>query len=102
MTWSTISPARPEGWDGFDGSNALTELLWLRLTGWHYLNSTSTTSVWEDPAGSGAMLHVAYAGEKIVDLTVDLASDDGPGADTLRGLIAELESTCALRVGATA
>src|SRR5512132_3123673 len=69
MAWLTIVPEHPNGWEGFDASNALTDLLWRRLQTWHYLNFTSYTSTWEDRDGSGSMLNVTYSGERIVELT---------------------------------
>ncbi|MEP7119881.1 MAG: hypothetical protein ABJE95_03180 [Byssovorax sp.] len=100
MTWSTIAPTAPEGWEGFTQSKAVTDLLWRRLRTWHYLSFSSGTSTWEDPDGSCALLNVDYTDERIVDLSVDLTSDDGPGADTLRELLSELESVFALRIRA--
>lgn len=48
----------PGGWDGYARGEDVEELAWEVLAGWHYINPTSTTSVWESP--SGATVYLAF------------------------------------------
>ncbi len=98
MTWSMLSPDHPDGWEGFSESKAVSALLWSRLQTWHYLNFTSSSSMWEDRGDSGASLYAEYLDERIIELGVDLSGDRGPAADTLNALLSELERTFGLRV----
>ncbi len=43
----------PEGgWERFSRADDVEELAWEVLAGWHYINPTASTSVWESPQGA--------------------------------------------------
>lgn len=46
----------PAGWDTFGRAEDVEELAWEVLAGWHYMNPTATTSIWESPAGATVYL----------------------------------------------
>lgn len=46
----------PGGWDAFRRGEDVEELAWEVLAGWHYMNPTAETSVWESPTGATAYL----------------------------------------------
>ncbi len=48
----------PRGWESFRRGDDVEELAWEVLAGWHYMNPTSTTSIWESP--SGATVYLAF------------------------------------------
>ncbi|WZO98476.1 hypothetical protein EP7_000055 [Isosphaeraceae bacterium EP7] len=68
--WLRLQPEG--GWKAFVRSDELTSFLWSRLGTqyWHYLNLTSTTSVWEHRGEPEGMVVVDYSGEGVEDLRV--------------------------------
>jgi hypothetical protein len=74
----TLMPAN--GWGAFKESRALTDFLWERCRSWQYLNPTSGTSIWEDPVEAGASIYVAYEGEEIIELVLNMGESDGATA----------------------
>jgi hypothetical protein len=81
----------PNGWSAFNASRALTELLWQRCRDWQYLNPTSDTSIWEDPTEAGASIYVAYEGEEIVELVLNVGERDGATAEVASELAKRFE-----------
>ena len=51
-----MTPA--QGWDSFTRSEDVEELVWEVLAGWHYMNPTAKTSVWE--SDSGATFYLSF------------------------------------------
>jgi len=52
----SLNPA--QGWDAFARTEDVEELVWEVLAGWHYMNPTAKTSVWE--SDSGATFYLAF------------------------------------------
>ncbi len=65
------------GWHTFSESAALTEALWERLdlSGWHYMNFTSDSSIWESKK-DGSVLIVTYLQSKIVELLAETGQSE--------------------------
>ena len=43
-------------WSSFTRGEDVEELAWEVLAGWHYMNPTANTSIWESPTGATAYL----------------------------------------------
>ena len=95
MTRSTRVLSPKAGWLTFRDSQAVTEFLWERCRDWQYVNPTSGSSIWEDPAGTDGSIYVAYDGEDIVELVIELGSNASDVASELEhrfGLLREAGS----------
>ncbi|MGH1344182.1 MAG: hypothetical protein ACRBN8_21665 [Nannocystales bacterium] len=67
----------PEGgWDRFSRADDVEELAWEVLAGWHYINPTATTSVWESP--DGATVYLAFDDSHAL---IELVIGHGPEED---------------------
>jgi hypothetical protein len=65
----------PSGWDAFTRGEDVEELAWEVLAGWHYINPTATTSVWESP--SGATAYLAFdAGRQLIEVVLGRVADE--------------------------
>lgn len=60
------------GWSTFRDSAAVTEFLWKRCYDWQYTNPTSSMSIWEGPADTDGSIYIAYEGDDIVELVIEL------------------------------
>ena len=92
MTRSTRVLFPKVGWPTFPDSSAITQFLWERCRDWQYLNPTSGTSIWEDPAGTDGSIYVAYEGEDIVELVIEPGGNASEVASELEnrfGLLTE-------------
>ena len=67
----------------FRDSQAVTDFLWERCREWQYVNPGSGISIWEDPAGTDGSIYVAYEGEDIVELVIDLGGNASDVASEL-------------------
>ena len=76
------------GWEAFDRSPAILDLLWSQLVAehWHYYNFTSDTCCWECRHESANRVCIEFRGEAVHRLVIE--QDDDPLADSswLRGL----------------
>lgn len=74
MTRSQVwSPSK--GWDAFTHGEDLEELAWEALAGWHYMNPTAQTSVWESP--EGATVYLAFDdSHAVIELVIGHVGDD--------------------------
>ncbi len=84
-----LEPAN--GWGAFKDSRTLTDLIWERCRDWQYLNPTSRTSIWEDPAERGASIYAAYDGDNVVELVVNVGESDGATAELASELAKRFE-----------
>lgn len=65
------------GWASFSRGDDVEELAWEVLAGWHYMNPTSTTSVWESP--SGATAYLAFdAGHALIEVVLGHGPQEDP------------------------
>ncbi len=70
------------GWDTFNDTEEVTELAWEVLAGWHYMNPTAKTSVWESPSGATFYLAFDDAGA-LVEAAANHARDEDPELSAL-------------------
>ncbi|MEM6291052.1 MAG: hypothetical protein AAGA54_07295 [Myxococcota bacterium] len=67
----------PAGWDTYTRSDDVEELAWEVLAGWHYLNPTASTSVWESPEGS--TVYIAFDDARaIIEVMIGRATEEDP------------------------
>lgn len=63
------------GWDAFSRGDDLEELAWEVLAGWHFMNPTARTSVWESPEGATVSLAFDDA-HAVTELVIGRAGDE--------------------------
>jgi len=81
------------GWEGFDSSPQLVELLWQSLATWHYLNLTSDTSTWECPQ-HGTLIWTAFGeAEAITEMGVRLDKRDSSPPCSAHALLEQIRKT---------
>ncbi len=68
----------PEGgWDGFSRADDVEELAWEVLAGWHYINPTANTSVWESP--DGATVYLAFDDARaLIEVVIGHGREEDP------------------------
>ena len=65
------------GWSSFTRGEDVEEIAWEVLAGWHYMNPTSTTSIWESPTGATAYL--AFDGEHaLIEVVLGHVAEEDP------------------------
>ena len=65
----------PGGWDAFSRGDDVEELAWEVFAGWHYINPTAQTSVWESP--SGATAYLAFdADHALIEVVLGRAAEE--------------------------
>jgi hypothetical protein len=70
------------GWDKFSRSADVEELAWEVLAGWHYMNPTSTTSIWE--GDTGATFYLAFDGShRIIEAVAGHAGEPDVDLDDM-------------------
>ncbi len=75
MSTRNVAWSPKPGWSEFGGSEAVEELVWETLAGWHYLNPTVNQSVWESPLGATVTLAFDVA-HTIIELVVGHDEED--------------------------
>ncbi len=77
MNMGNVKMAPPAGWAKFTDSKALTDWLWATCSGWHYLNPTSLTSIWENRDDASHVYVEFDSADSIVDLVVSRTTAAG-------------------------
>lgn len=68
------------GWERFSHADDVEELAWEVLAGWHYINPTATTSVWESP--EGATVYLAFdEGRALIEVVLGRVAEEDPELD---------------------
>jgi len=82
LVMATRSEAwEPEGgWDGFPRADDVEELAWEVLAGWHYINPTASTSVWESPQGATVYLAFDHA-HALIEVVIGHGGEEDPDLD---------------------
>lgn len=65
----------PGGWDSYTRGDDVEELAWEVLAGWHYINPTATTSVWESPSGATVYLAFDHA-HALIEVVLGYGGDE--------------------------
>ncbi len=82
MSTRSVTLAPAGGWDAFTRSPEVEELVWELLAGWHYMNPTSKTSVWE--SDTEATFYLAFGDDgRLVEAVAGYAEEDDPELDEL-------------------
>lgn len=75
----------PEGgWDRFARADDVEELAWEVLAGWHYINPTATTSVWESPQGATVYLAFDHA-HALIEVVIGRGAEEEPDLEDFAG-----------------
>lgn len=71
----------PEGgWGRFSRADDVEELAWEVLAGWHYINPTASTSVWESP--QGATVYLAFDDARaLIEVAIGRGADEDADLD---------------------
>ncbi|MBV1858605.1 MAG: hypothetical protein KUG77_09360 [Nannocystaceae bacterium] len=68
----------PEGgWERFSRADDVEELAWEVLAGWHFINPTASTSVWESPQGATVYLAFDHA-HALIEVMVGRSAEEEP------------------------
>lgn len=82
MSTRSLALTPPTGWDAFTRSADVEELVWEVLAGWHYMNPTATTSIWESE--TGATFYLAFDEDRrLVEVVAGHAAEADEELDAL-------------------
>ena len=77
----TLAPAG--GWEAFTRSAEVDELAWEILAGWHYMNPTSSTSIWESETEATFYLAFDDDRRRILEAVAGFVDEPDPELDEL-------------------